>query len=122
LKRTEGKQVVTAAENSEETAKPTSRGRPFQPGQSGNPGGRPKDVGIVRDLARAHTESAVLTLVAIMTNSQEKGAARVAAAQAILDRGWGKAVQALDVARSEGAPLKIIVEYANDSAAHERKG
>jgi hypothetical protein len=34
--------VNRSAENSQETARRRSRGRPFKPGQSGNPGGRPK--------------------------------------------------------------------------------
>jgi Family of unknown function (DUF5681) len=41
---------------------------PFEKGQSGNPGGRPKVVAEVRELARAHTGEAVATLVSIMTN------------------------------------------------------
>ena len=43
-------------------------GKPFKKGQSGNPGGRPKVVAEVKELARAHTAAAIETLVAIMTN------------------------------------------------------
>jgi hypothetical protein len=35
----------------------------FQPGQSGNPGGRPKTIGAVRDLAREHSPAAIEALV-----------------------------------------------------------
>jgi hypothetical protein len=45
-------------------------GKPFQKGQSGNPGGRPKVVAEVRELAREHTSKAVETLVSIMTNQK----------------------------------------------------
>jgi Flp pilus assembly protein TadD len=69
--------------------RPTNRGS-FQKGQSGNPGGRPKALAPVRDLARAQTEAAIETLVAIMTDTDASASARVAAATAILDRGWGK--------------------------------
>ncbi len=62
----------------------------FQPGKSGNPGGRPKVLGHVRDLARAQTDTAINTLVAIMSNSKSPAAARVRAAELLLDRGWGK--------------------------------
>ena len=41
---------------------------PFKKGQSGNPGGRPKVVAEVKELARAHTGEAIKTLVSIMTN------------------------------------------------------
>ena len=68
-------------------------GKPFKKGQSGNPGGRPKVVAEVRELARAHTGEAVQTLVSIMTNHKAAPAARVSAANALLDRGYGKPPQ-----------------------------
>ena len=39
----------------------------FAPGQSGNPGGRPKGTAEVRELARKHTEAAIKKLAAIMS-------------------------------------------------------
>ena len=65
----------------------------FKPGQSGNPGGRPKLVAEVRDLARQHTEEAISTLANIMRDEKAPPAARVSAAETILSRGWGKAPQ-----------------------------
>src|SRR5689334_14270107 len=61
----------------------------FERGQSGNPGGRPKGYGEIRDLARQHTDLALRTLTEIAANGENESA-RVAAANAILDRGWGK--------------------------------
>lgn len=84
-------------------------GRPFQPGQSGNPSGRPKEVGHVRDLARQHTEAAIMTLAEIMTNPEEKGAARVAAAEALLDRAWGKAPASMEITGEGGGPVGLVV-------------
>jgi hypothetical protein len=61
-------------------------GRKFTKGRpSPNPGGRPKTVGRVRELANTQTEGAIATLVAIMRDPQQPAAARVAAAKELLD-------------------------------------
>jgi hypothetical protein len=55
----------------------------------------PKAVTEIRSLARAHTRSALNVLVAVMRNTKATPPARVAAANALLDRGWGKPTQAI---------------------------
>lgn len=82
-------------ENSESTARNTAGLRPWQPGQSGNPGGRPKVIGELRDLARIHTLEALETLTEIMKDKGAPPAARVAAVSHILDRGYGKPTQTI---------------------------
>ena len=67
---------------------------PWKQGQSGNPGGRPKGDGEIRELAREHTPTALRTLVEICEHGQNESA-RVAASNALLDRGWGKPMQRL---------------------------
>ena len=46
-----------------------------------------------KELARADTGEAIETLVSIMTNTKCAPAARVSAANALLDRGFGKPAQ-----------------------------
>ena len=45
----------------------------------------------IRSLARSHTRTALKVLVGIMRSDDATPATRVSAANAILDRGWGKA-------------------------------
>ncbi len=47
----------------------------------------------IKSLARAHTQAAINTLVGVMNQPEAQAAARVSAAQALLDRGWGKPAQ-----------------------------
>ena len=61
----------------------------FAPGSSGNPGGRPKDEARVAELARSYTTEAIDTLVELMRHGKDERV-RGTAAQALLDRGWGK--------------------------------
>jgi len=57
-------------------------------------------------LARTHTALAVKTLVNILRDKEAPAHARVAAANAILDRGWGKPMQ--PIASENGQPLEFI--------------
>lgn len=50
----------------------------------------------IKSLARRHTELALKTLVGIAGQAKAPSAARVAAASALLDRGWGKPKQELE--------------------------
>ena len=91
-------------------------GKPFEKGQSGNPGGRPKVVAEVKELAREHTAEAIQTLVSIMSDPKSAPAARVSAANALLDRGYGKPPQHItgDVAASYVARLPEPAKSAEE--------
>jgi len=73
-----------------ETIQKRRGGRLFQPGVSGNPGGRPK--GDVAQLARVHTTDAIKALVKALQRPKEA----VPAAIALLDRGWGRPTQTIE--------------------------
>lgn len=60
----------------------------------------------IKSLARAYTEKAIETLGGIMSQPSCPESARVAAAQALLDRGWGKPTQPLS-GDEDGAPIAI---------------
>ena len=76
-------------------ANPTGKGG-FKKGESGNPGGRPKDLEGVQALARSFCPEAINTLAAIMRDKGASTAARVSASQALLERGYGKPAQTIN--------------------------
>ena len=83
-----------------------TRSGQFLPGKSGNPGGRPKDEHRVAELARSYTVEAIDTLVELMRDGKDERV-RGTAAQALLDRGWGKAKVEV-VAGAEGSYLDVL--------------
>lgn len=94
----------------------------FKPGQSGNPGGRPKVVGEIQKLAREHTTEAIETLLNVMRNGKAPPAARALAANSILDRGYGRPAQTIDANVNRGgheemsdAELMAIAAGADDA-------
>lgn len=60
----------------------------------------------IRSLARGHTEGALATLASIMHSDKAPESARVAAANALLDRGWGKPTQVVQ-GDEDGGPITI---------------
>jgi len=58
-------------------------------------------------VARTHTERALGTLVAIMVNADAPATARVSAANAVLDRAWGKPRQDFEFSSAGDAVAAI---------------
>ena len=67
-----------------------------------------KAVAEIRSLARAHTDAAIRVLAKIMNEPKAPQAARVAAANSLLDRGWGKATQ--PISGDGDNPLQVRIE------------
>src|SRR5882672_21451 len=76
----------------------------FKPGQSGNPGGRPKAIMEVIELARQETLASIGALIRVRDGVETPPAAVVAASCALLDRGWGKAKQPVSGSPDEEMP------------------
>jgi hypothetical protein len=67
---------------------------PFEKGKSGNPGGRPKENEEIKKLAQEHCPAAIKRLAVLMNDPS--GRTAVAACTALLDRGHGKPLQAVE--------------------------
>lgn len=65
----------------------------------------------IRSLARSHTESAINVLAGVMNEPGAPHAARVSAATALLDRGWGKPVQAHAGVGEDGEVGPLVVTW-----------
>lgn len=77
----------------------------------------------IKSLARAYTEKAVEVLGGIMSQPNSPESARVAAATALLDRGWGKPTQPIagdddhDAIRAVTEVRTTIVDPRNPESA-----
>lgn len=69
----------------------------FIKGVAPNPAGRPKKEYSLVQLAKTHTKSAVSLLANLIDDESAPMSSRVEAAKTMLDRGWGRAPQTLDV-------------------------
>lgn len=107
--RSEGMDAESSAPEQPRT-KP--RGRPFPRGVSGNPGGMPAGLAEVKASARAYTTEAIQTLAALMRTAKDE--VRVKAAEALLDRGWGRSPQALTGEDGGALALRLQVEQAGE--------
>jgi hypothetical protein len=66
----------------------------------------------LRSLARAHTEMGIKVLAGIASAENAPPAARVAAVNALLDRGWGKAIQ--PHTGEESGDIRVVIRQIVD--------
>jgi hypothetical protein len=106
------------------------RGKSWPKGVSANPGGKPANGGErvmtaaptrretitdVRLLARDHGPTAIAKLAKIMNSETATDMAQIAACNSLLDRGWGRPPQAVELFQADAAfELKESEERARD--------
>ncbi len=90
------------AQNSDRAEKRLRNLKPFKPGESGNPGGRPKEEREVVEAIRKRGSELIEALLFLSLKKRNVKAIEVA-----LNRGYGKAKQVVQFEGGDGAPLKI---------------
>lgn len=101
---------------SEHNRNPSGKGG-FQKGKTGNPAGRPrKHIADLSKEARQYASLALSTLVKICREGMERN--KLTAARELLDRGYGRPVQAIDMIT---AGKKLSELTAEELAAFEAR-
>jgi hypothetical protein len=96
-------------------------GKGFRKGQSGNPSGRAKAWGDVADMAKQHTPMAISALARIASDREAPPSAIVAASVALLDRGWGRPSQTVDLNSNSTIELHLIAARAISATLIEQQ-
>ncbi len=82
-------------------------------GTSGNPGGKSVRVGpdgeTLAEMARAYTLTALNVLVGVCQSETAENKDKIVAANGILDRGWGKPKEMIDVGVQESV-IDVLLE------------
>ena len=84
-------------------------GKGFQPGQSGNPGGRPAMAREFKQRCRDFAdEEGIDALIAIAKDAKDRD--RFRALELIMAYSWGKPKQGVELSGEDGNNIRIIVE------------
>ena len=81
----------------------------FHKGRSGNPGGRHKVLGELQELARHHAPEVIIELARLAVKARSE-TARIAAGRELLDRGFGRARQSMEVSLTEKNIVQLMLD------------
>lgn len=71
-----------------------------------------EQLGSITEIAQRHGEGAIAILAAIASDTEAPAAARVSAANAILDRGFGKPQQAVEHSNPDGSmKMPAVIQF-----------
>jgi hypothetical protein len=91
----------------------------WRPGQSGNPRGREKPAVDIAALARTHGPRCIKVVVGLLSSKDEK--IKLAAAIALLDRGFGRPKQEMDINSNSTIELHLVAARAISSTLIEQQ-
>jgi hypothetical protein len=108
---------MMAESNTPAAKKPRGPGRPFAAGKSGNPGGRAKRTQEELDLIEACKKRVpdALNVIGQIMEHGENERNRLSAAEYIIDRAYGKAVQQTELTGKGGEPFTIQIVRFGDA-------
>ena len=97
------------------TVKRDLKGR-LLPGVRLNPAGRSKALASVVEEARKHTADAIRVAASIMNDTKASSSSRIAAAELLLNRGWGKPTQSVELPTDPAADSPLSTASEIDTA------
>ena len=83
-------------------------------GQSGNPRGRARTPVELTEACRKLSAEAVKVLGTILRSKKQRPQDRIRAAEVLLDRGYGKAAQTVELSGPEGGPIPVAIDPWSD--------
>lgn len=86
----------------------------FKPGQSGNPGGRPKIPEEFKKLARENSIPVLQQVIKIALDEKAKHSDRLRAAEILFDRGFGKPQQGIDISTQTERHNELVEKVVSD--------
>lgn len=96
-------------------------GRPFLPGQSGNKGGRPKELDGLRALIREQGPKLVETLIDIALSEAADDKDRIKASEVLMSYGYGKPTTPVELSNPDGSLAGGRLDLSGVSSAALRE-